>query len=248
MLFVSPSSAIPAIYGRRDVSKAKTYITGSFGEPENLFNVQDYKQHAGMRRLLTGPVSGLLPFSMIDSWMTNSSKYKFTNVKKMEPLFDGLVQEWINRISTNFASKEEKTLDFATWSKFVRSSHLLLWLKLTSRRYLAYDVIGEIGFGTPFGFIETASDVSGMIKNFEDGVPLFGLLGRLYPFTVAIKKTWIGKKFLIAKPEDKSGWGPFMRLRDTLIDRRKKDIKDGNLGGRIDLLQTFVALYSPKFK
>ena len=117
-----------------------------------------------------------------------------------------------------------------------------VWMnRLTGGRYLAYDVIGEIGFGAPFGFIRTASDFSGMIKNFEDGAPLFGLLGRLYPFTMWIKKTWVGKKYLVAKPEDKSGWGPFMRLRDTLIERRRKDLKEGNLGGRIDLLQTFVS-------
>ena len=56
MLFVSPSTALPTIY-RRHANKAKTYITGSFGEPENLFNVQDWKQHAKMRKLLAGSVS-----------------------------------------------------------------------------------------------------------------------------------------------------------------------------------------------
>ena len=60
MLFVSSSSAIPTIY-RRDANKAKTYITGSFGEPENIFNVQNYKQHAGMRKLMARPVSKPLP-------------------------------------------------------------------------------------------------------------------------------------------------------------------------------------------
>lgn len=109
-------------------------------------------------------------------------------------------------------------------------------------RYLAYDIIGEIGFGAPFGFIKTASDVSNLIKAFEDGAPIFGLLGRLYPFTMWIKKTWIGQKYLVAKPEDKSGWGAFMRIRDKLIDRRKTDLKAGTLGGRVDLLQTFVFL------
>ena len=58
MLFVSSSSALPTIY-RRHANKAKTYITGSFGEPENLFNVQDWKQHAQMRKLIAGSVSRL---------------------------------------------------------------------------------------------------------------------------------------------------------------------------------------------
>lgn len=77
-----------------------------------------------------------------------------------------------------------------------------------------------------------------MIKAFEDGAPLFGLLGRLYPFTIAVKKTWIGRKFLVAKPQDKSGWGAFMRLRDELVEKRKGDIKAGLLGDRVDLLKT----------
>ena len=104
-------------------------------------------------------------------------------------------------------------------------------------------MIGEIGFGAPFGFIKTASDVGGMIKAFEDGAPIFGLLGRLYPFTIWIKKTWVGKKYLVAKPEDKSGWGTFMRLRDKIIDQRRRDLKAGSLGGRVDLLQTFVVVF-----
>ena len=103
-------------------------------------------------------------------------------------------------------------------------------------------MIGEIGFGAPFGFIKTASDVSGMIKAFEDGAPIFGLLGRLYPFTMLIKKTWVGQKYLVAKPEDNSGWGTFMRLRDKIIDQRRRDLKAGSLGGRVDLLQTFVVV------
>ncbi len=43
-------------------------------------------------------------------------KYSFTNVKKMEPLIDVQIQEWIDKISADFASKEE-SLNFASWSK-----------------------------------------------------------------------------------------------------------------------------------
>ena len=43
-------------------------------------------------------------------------KYSFSNVKKMEPLFDNLVQQWIDKISADIASKEG-TLDLNSWSK-----------------------------------------------------------------------------------------------------------------------------------
>ena len=36
----------------------------------------------------------------------------------MEPLFDNLVQQWIDKISVEVAS-EEGTLDLASWSKRV---------------------------------------------------------------------------------------------------------------------------------
>ena len=100
--------------------------------------------------------------------------------------------------------------------------------------------MGEVGFGTPFGFIENASDVNGMLKAFREGMPMFGLLGRLYPFTIWIKKTWVGKRYLVAKPEDSTGWGFFMRLRDNLIDQRKMKVKANTLGNRVDVLQSSV--------
>ena len=108
-------------------------------------------------------------------------------------------------------------------------------------------MIGEIDLSAPFGFIKTASDVSGMIKAFEDGAPIFGLLERLYPFTIWIKNTWVGQKYVVAKPANKSGWGTFLRLRDKIIDQRRRDLKAGSLGGGVDLLQTFVVVFIASF-
>ena len=34
-----------------------------------------------------------------------------------------------------------------------------------------------------------------------------------------------------------------MRLRDKIIDQRRRDPKAGSLGGRVDLLQTFVVVF-----
>lgn len=70
---------------------------------------------------------------------------------------------------------------------------------------MAYDIISEIGFGAPFGFIEQGTDVAGLIQGFHDGLPAFGLMARLHPFTTWIKTTWVGEKYLVAKPEDNTG-------------------------------------------
>jgi cytochrome P450 len=103
---------------------------------------------------------------------------------------------------------------------------------------MVYDIISEIGFGEPFGFIEKGEDIGGLIQGFHDGLPAFGLLARLHPFTSWIKTTFM-KKYLVAKPEDNTGIGVLMRFRDRLIDQRVNDIKSGKQV-RTDLLQTFL--------
>lgn len=106
-------------------------------------------------------------------------------------------------------------------------------------RYLVYDIISEIGFGAPFGFIEQGKDVGGLIQGFHDGLPAFGLLARLYPFTNWMKSTFL-KKYLVATPADDSGIGILMRFRDRLISQRLKDIEEKKTIDRVDLLQTFL--------
>ena len=91
---------------------------------------------------------------------------------------------------------------------------------------------------TVAGFVDSGEDVGGLIQGFHDGLPAFGLLGRLWPLTYSLKNTAFGEKFLVAKPEDQSGIGMLMRFRDKLLAQRRKDIEEGEAGDRIDLLQT----------
>ncbi len=41
-------------------------------------------------------------------------------------------------------------------------------------------------------------------------------MSRLYPFTDWVKKTWLGEKYLVAKPEHKKWVRGLMRFRDAL--------------------------------
>jgi hypothetical protein len=102
---------------------------------------------------------------------------------------------------------------------------------------VAYDIISEVGFGAPFGFIEQGKDVEGLIQGFHDGLVPFGLMARLYPFTNWMKSTFLGK-YMVASPEQDSGIGILMRFRDRLIKERYDDVASGKNLGRIDLLQT----------
>ncbi|KAF2816326.1 flavonoid 3',5'-hydroxylase [Mytilinidion resinicola] len=201
LLLCSDATKLPDIYNRQ-ATKSKHYITGSFGETESLFNMQDWKQHAHFRKVAAGP-------------------YAFSNIKKMEPLVDMRIADWISKLTKLFA-KSPKKFDFAPWAV-----------------YMAYDIISEIGFGAPFGFVESGSDVGGLIQGFHDGLVPFGIMARLYPFTNWVKSTWVGEKYLVAKPEHDSGIGTLMRFRDKLILQRQEDIEAGKVG-RIDLLQTFL--------
>jgi cytochrome P450 len=145
--------------------------------------------------------------------------YSFTNIKKMEPLVDANIAAWISKVDQRFGRTGEE-FDFAPWAV-----------------YMAYDIISEVGFGAPFGFIEQGKDVEGLIQGFHDGLTPFGIMARLYPFTNWIKSTWMGK-YIVASPEQDSGIGSLMRFRDKLIAQRYADIEAGKTNGRIDLLQT----------
>lgn len=204
MLLVQDATKLPEIYNRQ-AHKSKHYITGSFGEVESVFNMQPHAFHAQNRKLIAGP-------------------YSFSNVKKMEPLLDTRIQEWIEALDTRFAQTNE-AFDFGPWAVF-----------------MAYDIISEVGFGAPIGFVEKGEDIGGLIQGFHDGLPAFGLMCRLYPFTEWMKTTFLGK-YMVAKPEDDSGVGVLMRFRDKLIEERLAAIKTGKSTGRIDLLQTYVFAY-----
>jgi hypothetical protein len=164
----------------------------------------------------------------------------------MEPLIDARIREWSNKLDETFV-KTGEPFDFAWWAVYV-----ILYLSQTLgptpqvneitnplSSYMAYDIISEIGFGAPFGFIEKGEDIGGLIQGFHDGLPPFGFLARMHPFTSWMKTTFM-KKYLVATPQDDSGIGVLMRFRDRLITERLDGIQSGKKIDRIDLLQTFL--------
>ena len=55
LLLVTDYTKLPDIYNRY-ANKSKHYITGSFGETESLFNMQDSRVHASFRKYAAPPV------------------------------------------------------------------------------------------------------------------------------------------------------------------------------------------------
>lgn len=110
-------------------------------------------------------------------------------------------------------------------------------------RYFAYDVISEIAFGKPVGFVPQGRDIDGLIQAFHDGLPAFGVLGRLHPFTKWIKDTWVADAYMVPKPGDNTGIGNIMTFRDKLLEKRIKENSDPSTKvEHADLLQRFVNL------
>lgn len=104
---------------------------------------------------------------------------------------------------------------------------------------MAYDIVSDFGFGAPFGFVEKGYDIGRLIQGFHEGMTVFGLMGRLHPAIDLAKKTWIGRKMLVAKKGDATGIGTLMAYRDKLLDERLENIAKGTAYRR-DLLQALL--------
>ena len=148
-----------------------------------------------------------------------AAPYSLTKIKRMEPLIDAQISRWFSRLDALFG--QGKPFDFCPWSV-----------------YMAYDVVTDIGFGAPFGFIEQGRDVAGLIRAMHDGILPFGIMARMWPLMDWLKSTWVGK-YLVTTPEDKNGFGAMMRFRDALIAKRLADLDRGEKD-RVDILQNFI--------
>jgi cytochrome P450 len=210
MLLISDATKLPLIY-HRAADKSQYYITGSTGSTEATFNMQSHKVHARLRKIVAAP-------------------YSFTSIKKMEPLVNAQLSYWLSRLDDLYVSPsaaismgmKEKTFDFCPWAV-----------------YMAYDVMSEVAFGAPFGFVAKGGDVAGLIKGLRDGLIPFATMARLYPLTNLVKKTWLGNRLFVVKPEHENGFGALMRFRDRLIEKRLQDLAEGKTV-RFDLLQMLI--------
>ncbi|KAJ5714376.1 cytochrome P450 [Penicillium malachiteum] len=200
LLFNDPLK-LPEFY-HRSADKTEFYTTGTFGDPEAMFNIRPHKEHAALRKHIAG-------------------LYKFSNMKKLELLMDHRIGDWLSQLDNKFAETGD-AFDFSWWSV-----------------YLAYDVISEVGYGVPFGFIEQGKDVANLIRSLHQGFTMFGLLGRLHHLTNWIKTTFL-KKYLVAKSTDDSGMGVLLRFRDKLIDKRLEDVKMSKPIDKTDFLQFLI--------
>jgi hypothetical protein len=156
--------------------------------------------------------------------------YALANIQRMEPLLDKHILRWLNTIDERFAG-QAKPVDFSHWS-----------------HYLAYDTITDLGFRNPLGFIDSGSDVGGLIKGFRVGMLIFSVAGRLYPVAEALLNSWF-KKWLVVSTEQKLGFAVVMEKAGAILHERSKVIREKGEQPQkgeasYDLLQSYVAIPS----
>lgn len=78
--------------------------------------------------------------------------YTFTAAKEYEAVMDKTLTGFSHQLETRFmeGANQGVTCDIADWVS-----------------YLTWDILGEMTFSKPFGFMETATDVGGMLATAE---------------------------------------------------------------------------------
>ncbi|KAJ5793682.1 Cytochrome P450 [Penicillium paradoxum] len=89
-----------------------------------------------------------------------SSAYSMSTLIEFEPFVDRTIQTFFEKLDTFVVTK--KVCDIATWLQ-----------------YYAFDVIGELTFSKPLGFLEKGADVDGIIVALERMLDYFGKIGQM---------------------------------------------------------------------
>lgn len=78
---------------------------------------------------------------------------------------------------------------------------------LSTNRWFAYDVVSQVTFGEPIGFIKSQRDVRNIIRGFTEDYWLLEILARVPKVSWWLRNTHVGRKFFMAKPTDTAGVG-----------------------------------------
>lgn len=117
-----------------------------------------------------------------------------TNVRRMEHHVDSHVLRLIKTFDTLYCTPD-KVFDYAPWAQ-----------------YFAYDVVSDVAFGKALGFVESNSDVFGLLKMFQQGIPITAVFTKLPTLAWFFRVTGL-KGLLKPKPSQKYGIGGLMHVR-----------------------------------
>jgi cytochrome P450 len=140
-----------------------------------------------------------------------------TSVLQMEEYMDVRILEWIDQLKTKFATTGE-VCDMGEWV-----------------HWLAFDVVMDLAFSEPVGFVKEGKDVNGLIGSLMELFDAAQVLVTIPALMKFLNKPSI-HKYAGPKSTDPKGPGAIQGIADRAVAKRAKE---GNTANRRDLLQHF---------
>ncbi|RAK91925.1 cytochrome P450 monooxygenase [Aspergillus costaricaensis CBS 115574] len=131
--------------------------------------------------------------------------FSMSNLRRLESDMDVRILEFCSTLRTKHA-KTGDPLDFAEYAQ-----------------WFVYDLVTQLAFGSPVGFVRETRDIGGLIHHFHDMAPLAGFIAALPWLANPIFQNPLFKKYLMPKPGDSTGTGQIMKFRDDMLEHRLKD-------------------------
>jgi cytochrome P450 len=126
-----------------------------------------------------------------------ANAYSLTTLVEFEPLVDSTIQVFLDILSTRFASTRQ-------------ICDLGLYLQ-----YFAFDVIGELTFSRRLGFLETGTDVNGILAAISSNFRYFSVIGQM-PWLDEV----LGKNPVYVRYFRKPVSSPILSYAQTLLHER----------------------------
>lgn len=83
--------------------------------------------------------------------------YGLNNILTLEPLADKTTATYCRRLEEEFVDRKDRRCDLVQWMM-----------------YYAWDVVGEVTFDQPIGFLEKGGDIDDMLKTADEALDYFG--------------------------------------------------------------------------
>lgn len=139
------------------------------------------------------------------------------NIRKMEPVIDERIDHWLTTLEARF-EKQGLDVDLAPWVT-----------------YLTHDVISNLAFGQPLGFVQNGADVQGLVGDIRGSLVFIGVMSRMYPVFNWLRD--IGVMGLVCPDMERTPLGTLARFRDRLTDERMAAKAAGQESEKNDLFQ-----------
>ncbi|KAI9508525.1 cytochrome P450 monooxygenase pc-bph [Russula earlei] len=154
-LSVSDPAALQVVYAHGNGSLKSNFYDAFVSITRGLFNTRDRVAHTRKRKII-------------------SHIFSQKNVLEFEPYVKGyvhsLIQQW-DRLCADGAKGLQGDDGESGW----RGRDGRVWFDcLPWFNYLAFDIIGDLAFGSPFGMIAAAKDSAPVAKSHEQGLSVYG--------------------------------------------------------------------------